>query len=126
MTQESAPQTPADKLAKLVRETRLKQHRSARSVAIAAGIDIATMARLEQGKYAAPTVATLQGLAKSLEIPLWDLLEAVNYVTPYHLKEKVMALDREARFVDPEIARLSKYLDALIDEGEFDPSPATD
>lgn len=109
--------TPSEALGELVARYRKTQGRSARHVARDAGIDIATMTRLEQGHYASPSPHTLRGLSKALGIPLLELFRVAGYVTPYDLLDMAQHAHRNGELAYEAVVSQEEYLQRLIDEG---------
>lgn len=68
-----------------VKNHRLRMKMSGRELARAAGIDTATLVRLEQGRYRVPRPETLKGIARALELPLADVFTLAEYVSAYDL-----------------------------------------
>lgn len=115
-----ADKTPSQQLGDLVAKYRKTQGRSAREVARAANIDIATMTRLEQGHYASPSPITLRGLADALGIPLLELFRVAQYVTPYDLIDMAQYASRNGELAYEAVVSQEEYLRRLIDEEGFD------
>ena len=109
--------TPSQQLGTLVAKYRKTQGRSAREVAREAGIDIATMTRLEQGHYASPSPHTLRGLSSALGIPLLELFRVAGYVTPYDLVDMAKHAQRNGELNYEAVVSQEEYLKRLIDEG---------
>lgn len=100
-----------------LRRHRKEQKLTSRGLAEKAGIDIATLVRLEQGKYRTPRPDTLKGLASALGLPLADVFAMAGYVVPYdlptmthYLRAKYDTLPEEA------IASMDDYFQALLDQ----------
>lgn len=109
--------SPSQELGDLVAKYRKTQGRSAREVARDAGIDIATMTRLEQGHYSSPSPHTLRGLSKALGIPLLELFRVAGYVTPYDLVDMAKYANRNGELAYEAVVSQEEYLQRLIDEG---------
>lgn len=117
MQQEDEKET----LGALVARRRRSQNRSARAVARDAGIDIATMTRLEKGTYTSPSPITLKRLSRALDIPVLELFHAAGYLTPYDLFTMV---DYVAGQAAPQPASIDdvrgQYLSRLIEDYDLD------
>lgn len=111
----------ATKLGTLVQRHRRAQGRSARDVARSAGIDIATMTRLEKGVYRAPSPLTLKQLSQELGIPLLELFQAAEYVTPYDLVDMAEYVTNRPDLPPAYTEDLhSQYIAKLIEEHGLD------
>ena len=100
-----------------LRRHRKEQKLTSRGLAEKAGIDIATLVRLEQGKYRTPRPDTLKGLASALGLPLADVFAMADYVVPYdlptmtpYLRAKYGSLPEEA------ITSMDDYFQQLLDQ----------
>lgn len=98
-----------------LRRHRKEQKLTSRGLAERAGIDIATLVRLEQGKYRTPRPDTLKGLASALGRPLADVFTMAGYVVPYdlptmthYLRTKYGSLPEEA------ITSMDDYFQQLL------------
>ncbi len=113
-----------------LREQRRSQHLTTRGLAIKAGVDVATLVRLEQGKYRAPRPGTLKAIATALELPLADVFALADYVVPYDLPSFSPYL--RAKYGDlpaAAVSDLDQYFKKLIDKHHLDlegPRPGED
>ena len=104
------------RLGALVARYRNAQNRSARHVAREAGIDIATMTRLEKGQYAQPSLETVKGLHRALGIPMFELVSAMDMFTPYELVHMANTALSNGFLLAGEAANLrAEYLTHLIE-----------
>ena len=94
---------------------------STRGLARKAGLDIATLSRLENGLLRNPRIDTFRSLATALEVPFFDLLTVAGFHTPFDLDSaasplwaKLSALPVEAS------ADADAYLQRLIDQHRID------
>lgn len=121
------------RLGQLVASSRKRIGISQRKLARDAGLDIATLSRLEQGFYASPTPATLQRLATTLGVALVELYQAAGYFQPYdllHVADEVAT--NSGLTADQATGLRASYLNYLVakhelqPEGEPNPDIATD
>lgn len=104
-----------------LRRQRQERKLTSRGLADKAGIDIATLVRLEQGKYRTPRPDTLRGLAAALGVPLADLFSMANYVVPYDLPSMPEYLHAKYQTLpDEAISAMDAYLKQLIDQHGLD------
>lgn len=73
------PQQASD-LAQILRERRQELGYSVRVLAARAGVNLATIVRLEHGDILAPQPDTLKGLASALELSLTDLFVVADWL----------------------------------------------
>jgi transcriptional regulator with XRE-family HTH domain len=117
-------QPPAERLGELVTKHRKAQSRSSRDVAREANIDIATMVRLERGYYPTPSPMTLRGIARALGIPVLELFQTVEYVTPHDVIDFATST---ANLNEQEAAQLrNQFLERLIDDEALEMDPRDD
>jgi transcriptional regulator with XRE-family HTH domain len=123
-------ETMARQFGEYLHEQRSKQHLTIRALAARAGVDTATLVRLEHGKYRAPRPDTLKGIATALGLPLADVFALANYVVPYDLPSFSPYL--RAKYGDlpaAAIADLDSYFRDLVDQHHLDlkgPAPGED
>jgi transcriptional regulator with XRE-family HTH domain len=113
-------QVPSGKvLGDVVARHRKAQNRSARDVAREAGIDVATMTRLEKGLYRQPDPLTLKGVSRALSIPILELFQAAGYVTPHDIVDMTNYAFARGVLLDGEAENLrNEYIARLIEERE--------
>ena len=114
-------ETSAKRFGDYLRRHRKDQKLTSRGLAEKAGIDIATLVRLEQGKYRTPRPDTLKGLATALGQPLADVFAMADYVVPYDLPTMTPYL--RAKYADlPEeaISSMDAYFQTLLDQYGLD------
>jgi len=80
-----------DMLGERIYQSRVLQRRSQTEVAREAGVGVSTIGRIERGEVI-PDLATLNGIARALELPLAVLLEGEP--------PKALAAERERRLAD--------------------------
>jgi len=68
----------AEALGRYIRNRRTEQNLSTRELADQAGVDMATIVRLEQGAFRYPRRQTLEAVAKGLGAEISDLLSLAN------------------------------------------------
>jgi transcriptional regulator with XRE-family HTH domain len=113
----------AKQFGEYIRRHRKENRSSSRGLAEKAGIDIATLVRLEQGKYRAPRPDTLKGLAIALGLPLADIFARANYVVPYDLPGMTQYLrTKYGALPDEALAAVDTYFQQLMDEHGLDPN----
>jgi transcriptional regulator with XRE-family HTH domain len=104
-----------------IRRHRKQQKLTSRGLAERADIDIATVVRLEQGKYRTPRPKTLEGLSSALELPLADVFAMADYVLPYDLPTMTPYLKARYGFLPEEaISSLDAYFRTLLDKYGLD------
>ncbi|MGY1651762.1 helix-turn-helix domain-containing protein [Geodermatophilus sp. SYSU D01119] len=89
-------------LAALLVRRRTKQGMSIRGVASAAGVDAATVLKLEQGRIEQPKAAKLQSIGKVLGIPAAELYGVVGWLPPAELPAFRPYLRSKYRDLPPE------------------------
>lgn len=78
-------QEQAKELGKLLRQRRMELKLTQRQLATNAHMGDSTIARLEHGRFLAPSPAKLSQLAKALQLPLADLFARASYLVPDEL-----------------------------------------
>lgn len=78
-------QEQARRFGEYIKYHRQEKKMSGRELARQAGIDTATLVRLEQGRYKAPRPDTLKGIAHALDLPITDVFTMADYVPAYDL-----------------------------------------
>src|SRR4051812_27272090 len=102
----------AKMLGQRFRKQRAKLGLSARALAERAGVDMATVVRLEQGAFAEPRTETLRAVAHALELPIDDVFARAGYTVPTELL--VPYLRTKHRNLPPEaITELERYAERL-------------
>lgn len=77
--------TPAQHLGAYLRTARHQQHLTTRQLAEKSGVNFATISRIEQGKFTAPSPAVLKAIARALYLPLADVYALADYLEPSQL-----------------------------------------
>lgn len=95
-------QPDTDKLAQLLRAARERQGLSVRRVAQLAGVDAATVLRLEQGHIATPKADKLRAIGRVLAIADADLYTAAGWLAPAELPTFRPYLRSKYRELPPE------------------------
>lgn len=108
-------------LAEYVTRRRQYLKLSVRGLARRAGLDIATLSRLENGHLRNPRIESFRSLATALEVPFFDLLTVAGFHTPFDLDAatrpiwaKLSALPITAT------ADADAYLESLIEQHRID------
>ncbi len=123
-------QIRAQQFGQYIQDERKQVRLSARGLCRAAGIDIATLVRLEQGKLKSPRPTTLTSLADALGLPHADVFAMAGYSVPYDLPS-LTAFLRSKYTALPEyaVAEIDNYFQQTMDKHGIDlngPLPGED
>ena len=112
----------AAKLGRRVRDRRKELGLSVRQLADQAGMNFATVSRIEQGLFAAPGPDKLAGIADALDLSLADVFALADYAVPDdlpsfqpYLRSKYRGMPREA------IDDLNKAFERIVRKHGYDP-----
>lgn len=113
----------AKQLGAYLREARQAAGMSGPALAAAAGIDQATVVRLEQGAFANPTPEKLAAIGKALDLPLADIFTLADYPMPTELPSFTPYLRSKYRDLpDSAVADMERYFEKLAKKHGFDPN----
>ncbi len=109
---------------------RLEKKMSGRELAREAGIDSATVVRLERGHYRTPRPETLKGIAHALGLPLTDVFTMADYVSAYDLPSLTPYLRAKyGELPEDAVQAVNRYVERIAVEHGLDiggPLPGED
>lgn len=110
-----------DKLATLLRSTREQRRLSVRRVAQLAGVDAATVLRLEQGLIATPKADKLRAIGRVLDLSDADLYAAAGWLAPAELPTLTPYLRTKYRELPEEaVAEIEAVFERLARDYKLD------
>ncbi|TAM95189.1 MAG: XRE family transcriptional regulator [Rhizobiaceae bacterium] len=113
----------AQELGRRLRERRKQLGLSQRELGRRAGVDDATVVRLEQGSFAAPRPDKLSRIAYALNLSLADVFALADYVVPSELPTFTPYLRAKYRKLPPgAVDELERYFDKLAARYGIDPA----
>lgn len=117
----------AAQLGRLVRSRRQELGLTIRQLAEQADMNFATVARIEQGQFAAPGPDKLARIAEALGLSTADIFGLADYTVPDDLPSFQPYLRGKYRDMPPEaIADLSKAFDRIVRKHGYDPAGPQD
>src|SRR5690349_16281557 len=93
--------TSAKRLAKLLKERRLKAALSAQEVARRSGVNVASISRLEHAEIPSPRADSLTAIAKVIGLPATDLFVCADWIPDDQLPTFEPYLDTKYRNLSP-------------------------
>jgi len=113
----------AKELGRRLRARRDELGLSQRDIGKLADLDDATIARIEQGAFAAPRPDTLTRLAEALDLNLADVFALADYVIPTELPTFTPYLRAKYRGLPSAAVKdLERYFDKLAHQYGIDPA----